>query len=67
VKEFLSRAGVEFVEKNVEEDDAAYRELTARGVRTVPLTVFGELTVKGFNEPELARLIESAARQSPDR
>jgi glutaredoxin len=67
VKEFLSRAGAEFVEKNVEEDDSAYRELMARGVRTVPLTVFGEQTVKGFNEPELRRLIESAAPPSPDR
>jgi len=67
VKEFLSRAGAAFVEKNVEEDDAAYRELVARGVRTVPLTVFGELAVKGFNAPELRRLIESAAPPSPDR
>jgi len=61
VKEFLSRAGVPFVEKNVEEDDAAYRELMARGVRTVPLTVSGDQAVEGFNEPELRRLIESAA------
>lgn len=67
MKEFLSRAGAAFIEKNVEEDDAAYRELTARGVRSVPLTVFEEQSVKGFNEPELRRLIESAARQSPDR
>jgi glutaredoxin-like protein NrdH len=67
VKEFLSRAGAPFVEKNVEEDDAAFRELTARGVRTVPLTVFGDQAVKGFNEPELGRLIESAGQRSPDR
>lgn len=61
MKEFLSRAGVPFVEKNVEEDVAAYHELVARGVRTVPLTVSGEQAVKGFNEPELRRLIDSAA------
>jgi glutaredoxin-like protein NrdH len=67
VKEFLSRAGVSFVEKNVEEDDEAYRELVARGVCTVPLTVTGERTVIGFNEPELRRLIEDAAPPSPDR
>jgi hypothetical protein len=67
VKEFLSRAGAAFVEKNVEEDDAAYRELIARGVRSVPLTVLGDRMVKGFNEPELRRLVESAAPPSPDR
>jgi glutaredoxin len=67
VKEFLSRAGVSFVEKNVEEDDTAYRELIARGVRTVPLTVAGTHVVKGFNEPELRNLIESASPRSPDR
>lgn len=67
MKEFLSRAGAAFVEKNVEEDDAAYRELIARGVRSVPLTVLGEQVVKGFNEPELRRLLEAAARPSPNR
>jgi glutaredoxin-like protein NrdH len=67
VKEFLSQAGAAFVEKNVEEDDAAYRELLARGFRLVPVTVFGDRIVKGFNEPELRRLIESAAPPSPDR
>jgi glutaredoxin len=67
VKEFLSRAGVPFVEKNVEEDDTAYRELIARGVRTVPLTVAGTRVVKGFNEPELRDLIEFASPPSSDR
>jgi glutaredoxin-like protein NrdH len=67
VKEFLSRVGVPFVEKNVEDDDAAYRELMARGVRTVPLTVSGDQAVKGFNEAELRRLIASGAPPSPDR
>lgn len=66
MKEFLSRAGVPFVEKNVEEDDDAFRELMARGVRTVPLTVFGDRAVIGFNEAEL-RGIADAARPSRDR
>lgn len=67
MKGFLSRAGAAFVEKNVEEDDAAYRELIARGVRSVPLTVFGDQMVRGFNEPELQRLLEAAAPPSQDR
>jgi hypothetical protein len=67
VKEFLSRAGRPYLEKNVEEDDDAYRELIARGVRAVPLTVLGDRVVTGFNEAELRRLIELDAPQSPDR
>lgn len=67
MKEFLSRAGRPYLEKNVEEDDEAYRELVARGVRSVPLTVLGDLVVKGFNEPELRRLIARDAPPSPDR
>jgi hypothetical protein len=67
VKEFLSRAGASFVEKNVEKDDTAYRELIARGVRTVPLTVAGTSVVKGFNEAELRNLIESVSPPSSDR
>lgn len=66
MKEFLSRAGVPFVEKNVEEDDDAFRELMARGVRTVPLTVCGDRAVIGFNEAELSGIAD-AARPSRDR
>jgi hypothetical protein len=39
----------------------------AHGFRTVPVTVFGDRVVKGFNEPELHQLIESASPPSPDR
>jgi glutaredoxin len=67
VKEFLSRAGRPYLEKNVEEDDEAYRELIARGVRAVPLTVLGDRFVKGFDEPELRRLIAHDAPPPPDR
>lgn len=67
MKEFLSRAGRPYLEKNVEADDEAYRELIARGVRAVPLTVLGDRVVKGFNEAELRRLLAHDAPQSPDR
>ncbi len=35
--------------KNVEEDDAAYAELIARGVRVVPLTIIGDRVLKGYD------------------
>jgi len=53
VKEFLSRAEVPFTAHNVDEDDAAYDELIARGYRSVPVTIFGEHAVKGYDVPAL--------------
>jgi hypothetical protein len=53
VKEFLSRAGVAFVAKNVDEDISAYDELIARGFRSVPVAVIGDRTVKGYDPAAL--------------
>jgi glutaredoxin len=57
VKEFLSREGVAFTAKNVDEDDRAYDELIARGFRTVPLTIIGERAVKGYDPAALKSAI----------
>jgi glutaredoxin-like protein NrdH len=57
VKELLSREGVPFTAYNVDEDEHAYDELMARGLRTVPVTVIGERVLKGFNPVELADAI----------
>ena len=53
----LSREGVPFTAYNVDEDEHAYDELVARGLRTVPVTVIGERVLKGFNPVELADAI----------
>jgi glutaredoxin len=58
VKEFLSRAGVAFTVRNVDEDEQAYDELVARGWRTVPVTVVGERAIKGFDPVALQRAID---------
>jgi len=57
VKELLSREAVPFTAYNVDEDEHAYAELTARGWRTVPVTFIGERVLKGFNPVELADAI----------
>ena len=57
MKELLSREGVPFTAYNVDEDEHAYDELVARGLRTVPVTVIGERVLKGFNPVELADAI----------
>ncbi len=65
MKEFLSRAGVEFVAKNVEEDDSAYDELVARGFRSVPVTIIGGETIRGFDADALRKAVD--AQSSPGR
>jgi glutaredoxin len=58
VKELLSRAAVPFTAKNVDEDDRAYDELIALGMRTVPVTVIGDRVLTGFHPVELADAID---------
>ncbi len=53
MKEFLSREGVAFTAKNVDEDDAAYNELVARGFRAVPITIIGDTVIKGYDPDAL--------------
>ena len=57
MKEFLSRAGVSFTAKNVDEDEKAYDELIARGWRTIPVTVIGDRVIKGFDAGALSAAI----------
>jgi glutaredoxin len=57
VKELLSREGVRFTAQNVDEDARAYDELIARGFRTIPVTVFGERVIKGYDREALLAAI----------
>ena len=57
MKELLSREGLPFTSHNVDEDDRAYDELIARGFRTIPVAVFGDQVVKGYDVPALTAAI----------
>ena len=57
MKELLSREGLTFTAHNVDEDDRAYDQLIARGFRTIPVTVFGDQIVKGYDVPALTAAI----------
>jgi glutaredoxin len=60
VKEFLSRAGVPYEARNVETDLDAYRDLVARGFRSVPVTIVGDppgTAVRGFDEAALRQAL----------
>ena len=59
MKEFLSRAEVPFIVRDVDEDDGAYDELMAKGWRTVPVTFIGDRAVKGFDPLALSEALQS--------
>jgi glutaredoxin-like YruB-family protein len=65
-KEFLSRQGVPFVEKNVAADRRAATEMVQiSGQQGVPvITVDGQVVV-GFNQPRLRQLLAQAHRAGP--
>ena len=64
MKELLSREGVSFTAKNVDEDDGAFDELIARGFRTVPVTIIGERAIRGY-DPDA--LVSALRDRPPDR
>jgi hypothetical protein len=53
VKEFLSRNGFEFEVRNPEEDQEAMNEMIALGLMTIPVTIVGDIVVRGFDEKGL--------------
>jgi glutaredoxin len=57
VKELLSREGVRFTARNVDEDEGAYDELLARGLRTVPVTVIGDTVIRGYDPDAIKRAL----------
>ena len=46
-----------FTAHNVDEDDRAYDDLIARGFRTVPVTVFDNRTITGFDVAALSAAV----------
>lgn len=64
MKEFLSREGVPYTAHNVDEDEQAYGELIARGYRTIPVTVFGDRMVTGYDVAALTEAIAKWRAQS---
>ena len=57
MKELLSQESLPFTVRNVDEDDTAYDELVARGWRTVPVTVFGDQVVMGYDVAALTSAV----------
>jgi hypothetical protein len=50
---------VPFTVRDVDEDERAYDELIALGLRAVPVTVIGATRVRGFDEGALRDALEA--------
>jgi glutaredoxin 3 len=56
-KEFLTRNGVEFTERNVSEDSEAREELLALGYRAAPVIIVDNLAMLGFDAEKLKHFL----------
>jgi glutaredoxin len=58
-EEFLRAKGVEYITKNVAEDEEAFADLERMGTMATPVTVIGgEEKIVGFDRKKLERLLE---------
>ncbi len=56
-KEFLSKHGIEFEERDVSSDEAALDELQKRSLMTTPVTLIDGEVVVGFDQARLSKLL----------
>jgi hypothetical protein len=59
VKEFLSRAGRPFAVKDVYDDPAAFNDLMALGLMSIPVTIIGDYVVRGYDERKLREALDA--------
>jgi glutaredoxin 3 len=55
-EEFLREIGVEFMVKNIAEDEEAVAEMERMGISTTPVTVAGDEVIVGFDRDRLEKL-----------
>ncbi len=58
MKEFLSRRGVAFTERDVSTDETALAELAELRLMTTPVTTIDGEVVVGFDQAKLEQLLE---------
>lgn len=58
VKSFLTDKGVEFEERNIDQDERFAEELWNTGMRSVPVTFIGDARILGYNLTQLTRALE---------
>lgn len=66
VKQVLTEEGIPFEVRNISDVPAYQKEVEQYGFLGVPVTVFGDMVVKGFTN-ELKVLLENAKEQGEKR
>ena len=56
-KEFLSRNGIQFVERNIVQEPEALNDLRQLGYMTTPVTLVDGQAIVGFDEGKLSRAL----------
>lgn len=56
-KDYLKEKGVEFEERNVQNDPEARKELIQKGYMGVPVIVVGDEEIQGFDKARLDELL----------
>ena len=56
-KEFLSRNGIQFVERNIVQEPEALHELRRLGYMTTPVTLVEDEVIVGFDEEKLSKAL----------
>ncbi len=59
VKEFLSQSGVEFIDRDITQDEEALADLGELGLMTTPIIVIDGEVVIGFDRKRLEQLLAS--------
>ena len=57
MKEFLSQKGIDFVGKNIREDQEALKELLGLGFQSTPVTLVDGEAVLGFDQGKIEELL----------
>ncbi|WGV61439.1 glutaredoxin family protein [Brevibacillus brevis] len=57
LKSYLTEQNISFEERNIDEKEEYFQELSRLGVMSVPLTVIGEKQVLGFNPTRIKKAL----------
>ncbi|GAB6992398.1 glutaredoxin family protein [Paenibacillus pini] len=60
VKTFLADKGLEYEERNIEQNDEFAQQVWDMGMRAVPVTVIGEYRILGLNTTQFAKALNQA-------
>lgn len=56
-KEYLKEKGIEYTERNINEDPSARQEMMKMGFTGVPVICVGDETIYGFDKEKLEKLL----------